>query len=305
MSYGWFGDAGTIVSSVSAARSGGSALSTRGGSSTLLPGMNDSSSRMSSRHSWSFSAAKCATPLRSLCVIAPPSSSFVTCFVRDGADHVGPGHEHVAGVLHHDGEVGDRRRIDGAAGAGSHDRGDLRHHARRQRVAKKDVGVAAERHDAFLDPRAARVVQADDGRPHLHGQVHDLHDLRRVGLGQRPAEDGEVLRERIRQPAVDPSVAADDAVARHDLLGHAEVGAAVGDELVDFFERAGVEQQVDALARGQLAGVALAAETILAPAQLGAPLEIGQVIVMIHPGARPWPPAPSPSPSGSVRGRCR
>ena len=37
--------------------------------------------------------------------------------VRHRADDVGPGHEHVAGVLHHDGEVGDGGRIDGAAGA--------------------------------------------------------------------------------------------------------------------------------------------------------------------------------------------
>ena len=79
MSYAWLGDAGTTRSSASSALFGGSALSMRGGSSTLLPGMNDSSSRISSRHSWSFSTAKCATPLRSLCVIAPPSSSFVTC----------------------------------------------------------------------------------------------------------------------------------------------------------------------------------------------------------------------------------
>src|SRR6185503_2885904 len=108
----------------------------------------------------------------------------------------------------------------------------------------------------------------------------------------------------IREAAVDSSVAAHHAVSRHDLVAHAEVGAAVRDELVDFFECAGVEQEVDALARRQLAGFALAAETFLAPAQLGPPLEIGQVIVMIHQGARPWRPAPSPSLSGSVRARC-
>ena len=49
MSYGWFGDAGTIVSSAASARSSGiGCTSTRGGSSTLLFGMNDSSSRISS-----------------------------------------------------------------------------------------------------------------------------------------------------------------------------------------------------------------------------------------------------------------
>ena len=134
--------------------------------------------------------------------------------VRDRLDHVGAGHEHVARVLHHDDEVGDRRRVDGAAGARPHDRGNLRHHARRERVAQEDVGVAAEREHAFLDARAARVVQPDDRRAELHRQIHDLHDLRGVGLRQRSAEDGEVLREGEHLAAVDQAVAGDDAVAR-------------------------------------------------------------------------------------------
>ena len=101
------------------------------------------------------------------------------------------------------------------------------------------------------------------GAPELHRQVHDLHDLRGVRLGQRSAEDGEVLREGEHLAAVDQPVAGDDAVARDDLVVHAEIAAAVGDELVDLLERARVEQQLDALARGQLAGGVLAVEPIL------------------------------------------
>src|SRR5258708_30765169 len=37
--------------------------------------------------------------------------------VGDGLHHIGAGDEHVAGVLHHEDEVGHRRRIDVAAGA--------------------------------------------------------------------------------------------------------------------------------------------------------------------------------------------
>ena len=80
---------------------------------------------------------------------------------------------------------------------------DLRHHARGQRVAQEDVGVAAERGDALLDARAAGVVEADDRRAVLHRQVHHLADLLGVGLGQRAAEDGEVLGEDVDQAAVD------------------------------------------------------------------------------------------------------
>ena len=160
-------------------------------------------------------------------------------FVRHGLDHVRTGHEHVAGVLDHDVEVGNGRRVDRAAGARPHDRGDLRHDARRERVAEEDVGVAAERHHAFLNPRAARVVEADDRRPSFMRQVHDLDDLRGVGFRQRAAEHGEVLRKRKHLAAVDEAVPGDDAVAGDDLVGHPEVEAAVRDELVDFFEGAG------------------------------------------------------------------
>ena len=73
-------------------------------------------------------------------------------------------------------------------------------------------------------------------------------------------------------------MAGDDAVAGDDLLVHAEVAAAVGDELVDLFERAGIEQQVDALARGQLAGVVLLLQPLLAAAELGAALEVVEIL---------------------------
>ena len=67
-----------------------------------------------------------------------------------------------------------------------------------------------------------------------------------------------------------------DAVAGHDLIGHAEVAAPVRDELVDFFERARIEQQLDALARRQLAGGVLLLEAIGTAATLGPALEIGE-----------------------------
>ena len=194
--------------------------------------------------------------------------------VRHGPHDVGSGHEHVARALHHDDEVGDRRRVHGAAGARPHDRGDLRDDTGRERVAKEDVGVAAERQHAFLNARAAGVVEPDDRRAHLHRQVHDLDDLGGVGFRERAAEDGEVLREGVGEPAVDATVAGDDAVAGHDLLLHAEVAAAVGDEGVELFERVAVEEQQHALARGQLARVALALQPLFPTAQRGPALKV-------------------------------
>src|SRR5262249_32319375 len=118
--------------------------------------------------------------------------------------------------------------------------------------------------------------------PERHRQIHDLDDLRGVGLRERPAEDGEVLREGEHLPAVHQPVPGDDAVAGDELIGHAEVTAPVGDELVDFLEGAGIEQQRDALARRQLAGGVLLPQTLLATAELGAALEVRQNIVRAH-----------------------
>ena len=190
--------------------------------------------------------------------------------VGDGLHHVGAGDEHVAGVLHHEDEVGHRRRIDVAAGAGPHDHGDLRDHAGGDHVAAEHVGIARERGDAFLDARAAGIVQPDDRRPRLHRHVLDLDDLLRMGFGQRAAEHGEILGEHKGLAAVDGAPAGDDAVARHLGLFHAEIGRAVLDEHVEFLERALVEQQLDALPRGQLAAGVLRLDALLAAAELGA-----------------------------------
>ena len=53
-------------------------------------------------------------------------------------------------------------------------------------------------------------------------------------------------------------------------------------EFVELFEGAGVEQKIDALARRQLAGVVLPAQTLFPAAELGAALEAGEDVVRIQ-----------------------
>ena len=229
--------------------------------------------------------------------------------VRDGPDHVRAGHEHVARALDHDVEVGDRGRIDRAAGARPHDRGDLRDDAGRQRVAQEDVGVAAEREHAFLDARAARVVEPDDRRAHLHRQVHDLDDLGGVGFRERAAEDGEVLREGVdraarrpvRAPATTPSpgtICSSMPKSRQRWVTSLSTSS----------NDAGIEQQVDPLARVSLPAVVLPLAARSSPppssARRSRSCEMRQSSVAMK-AATPSRPAPSPSPSGTSRARCR
>src|SRR5262249_48634282 len=154
-----------------------------------------------------------------------------------------------------------------AAGAWPHDDADLRHDAGHQRIALEHLSVARERRYAFLDARAARVVKTYHRRTVLRRHVHDLADLLRVRFRERTAEHGEVFREYINHAAVDRAPARHHAVAGNDVLVGTEIGVAVLDEHVELFERFGVEQQLDALARGQLAFVVLRLDARLAAAR--------------------------------------
>ena len=75
--------------------------------------------------------------------------------VRHRLDDVGARDEEVRRVLHHDDEVGDGGRVDGAPRARPHDDRQLRHDPRRQHVALEDLGVAAQRVDPLLRRRRA------------------------------------------------------------------------------------------------------------------------------------------------------
>jgi hypothetical protein len=131
-------------------------------------------------------------------------------------------------------------------------------------------GIAGERRNALLDACAARIVDADHRRADLHRRIHDLADLHRVPFGHRAAEDGEILAEDEDQPAVDRARAGDDAVAG-DLLtvAHAEVDAVVLDVSVNLLERILVEQDVEPLARGELALGMLRVDPALSAAHPG------------------------------------
>ena len=183
--------------------------------------------------------------------------------------HVGAGDEHVATVFDHEDEVGHRRAVDRPARARPHDQADLRHHAAGEHVALEHLGIAAQAGDAFLDARAAAVVEADHRRTDLHRGIHHLADLLRVAFRQRAAEDGEILAEDIDQPAVDRARSGDHAVAGDLLVLHAEIDAVMFDIGVEFLEAAFIEQYVEPFARGQLALRVLRVDPLLPAAHLG------------------------------------
>src|SRR6185312_2318208 len=148
-----------------------------------------------------------------------------------------------------------------------HHQRDLRHHARGQHIALEHFGIGGERGNALLDACAARIVEADHRRADLHRLVHDLADLLGMGLAQGSAEHGEILAEGEDGAAIDEAMAGDDAIARDFLLVDAEIRRAMLDEHIPFLEGARIEEQLQALARGELALGVLGRDAPLAAAE--------------------------------------
>ena len=78
-----------------------------------------------------------------------------------------PGDEHLGNLVDDEDEIGQRRRIDGAAGARSEDDGDLGDDAGSQGVAIENFAIAGQRIDAFLNACSSGVIDADDRDAHL------------------------------------------------------------------------------------------------------------------------------------------
>ena len=171
----------------------------------------------------------------------------------DGLDDVGAGDEHLAGLVDHDDEVGQRGGVHVPARCGAHDQRDLRDDARGEDVVAEDLAVEAERDDALLDAGARAVVDADQRAAGLDREFLDLDDLFAVDLAEAAAEHRRVLAEDAHLAAVDGAVAGHHAVAERALVRQPEVRAAVPGQRVEFDERSLVQQRQDALSGGQLA----------------------------------------------------
>jgi len=128
------------------------------------------------------------------------------------------------------------------------------------------------------------------------GQVHDLHDFRRIRLRQGTAKHGEVLRKHINQAALNAPVAGDEPIPVILLVGHAEVVAAMRHELVGFLERSLIEQEINSFPRRHFAFFVLPFPPLRSAAFLGEPIALLQFVDFlfdIHGGriicAEEWP----------------
>ena len=89
------------------------------------------------------------------------------------------------------------------------------------------------------------------------------------------------------QPALNASVTGHEAVAVSLLLRHAEVSAMVGHHLVEFLERAFIQEEFDPLTGGHLALFVLTSAALFAAASVRqriTPLQLCKFLFQIHSG---------------------
>src|SRR5690606_35595157 len=108
--------------------------------------------------------------------------------------------------------------------------------ARSTDVAVEDLAVARQALDAFLDPRAGRVVDADDRDAVALGEIHQLDHLLGERLTERAAKHGEVLGKDRDAPPINRAEPGDDAVSVRAAAFHAELPGPVLDERVELIE---------------------------------------------------------------------
>ena len=108
-------------------------------------------------------------------------------FTGGRLDDFGSADEHVGLLVHHDLEIGEGRGVSRAARARSGDDGDLGHDARGFDVLVEHLAVAGERADPFLDARATRIVEGDDGHAVFDGVIDGLANFLGVHVAERSA----------------------------------------------------------------------------------------------------------------------
>lgn len=117
----------------------------------------------------------------------------------------------------------------------------------------ENIGISAQRRHAFLNARAAAVVDDNERTLHLNRHVHDMTDFFGMILAQRAADDGKILGRRAGCHAADFAESGYDAVARHAPSVHAEIIDSGFNQLSDLNERARIKQQFQPLPRAELA----------------------------------------------------
>ncbi len=213
----------------------------------------------------SFSATKCTTPELFICAAGPPSASAVTtspvtCLITEGpvmnicACLVWMMKSVSAGLYTAPPAQGPQiSEICGTVPLSI-------------TLLKNTRAVAAQRVNAFLDARSARIVDEDERRAGLQRRLHHLHAFVGVNLARRSACHRKVLARQVHQASVNPRASGHHAVGRKLFPFHPKQRCAVLRKRPNLLERVRVHQLFHPLARRQLALLVLFFNALFAAA---------------------------------------
>ena len=131
--------------------------------------------------------------------------------------------EHLGGLVDHNNEVSEGRRVDVASGRRTHDDGDLGDNTGGPGVAAENITEAGQGGHSLLDACAAALIDADKGTTSLDGEVNDFADFLAVDFAEGSAEDSDVLAEYTNRATMDRADTGDDPVGVRTFAVHAEV----------------------------------------------------------------------------------
>ena len=166
---------------------------------------------------------------------------------------MGPSERHVRRALDHGDEIrqpGDVRR---PGRTGAHHGCDLRNDPAHVDLLPEEIACPSEHGTTgLLDPGPRRVDQPHDRDALAKGQLAHPGGLQLADHPDGAGHDGEVVGDHANSPPIDPAHAGHHTVGGGCLALHLRRrGLMVGEE-AELGERAGVEQQIDALPDGEL-----------------------------------------------------
>ena len=183
-----------------------------------------------------------------------PTEFFHTdVFPGDCFDDVGTGDKHLTGLVDHDYEVREGRRIHCTAGCGATHNRNLRNNTRGAGIALENLTVFPQRSYTLLDSGSAGIQDANHGDFCGQGKVHDLDDLVACHLAQRTTEHGEVLAKEGDLASMNSSHTGNDRVAVGAFGIHTKGCGAVANKFIKLDKGPLIEQKLDSLTGGQLA----------------------------------------------------
>ena len=115
------------------------------------------------------------------------------------------------------------------------------------------LAITGERVDAFLDARAAGILERHQGNTQLRRAFHHRHDFFGVHLADRTGRHREVLADCRHWTAIDKACPDHNAIGRQVFFLHAEIMAGMASESAGFLERVFLKQRVDTLTSTQQA----------------------------------------------------